>query len=315
MADKTRARPGKAKVPDSDERAAQMLKALPDLDTGSGLFDSPAAQAYSCYASIPEPAAGEEARAQKTLHIVPDGKLWPTTDAASLVAPQGEAAHDMLRAHILGEYFPCIGARSAFMQGTYRFGFYKEIGHLSSVAAMGRDLRRFTTEYEQIGNFTTFIAAFKRPASTSEDQFEKLLWKHLQTLHNHDGDGWDPHYSPDPENPGFAFSFNGHAFFVVGMHPGASRFSRRNAYPILIFNPESQIRRLKDAGALDRFANTVRDRDTLYQGSINPSLPVNADSTGGEAAVYSGKHNPPDGTWKCPFHTRQAVLDKAARKK
>lgn len=311
MSDKTGATApgGKAKVPDIDERAAEMLAAVSEMDTGAALFDTAVAQHFSCYSAIPEPKKGEEQRVQKTLRVVPDGLLWPSDDG-TLIPPQGEAAHDMLRAHILGEYFPCIGARSAFMQGTYRFGFYKELGHLSSVAAMGRDLRRFTTEYEQIGLFTTFIAAFKGPQSTSEQQFEDTLWKHLQQLHNHDGDTWDPHYSADPENPGFAFSFNGHAFFVVGMHSGASRFSRRNAYPILIFNPESQIRRLKEAGALERFAGQVRKRDELYQGSINPSLPTDSSTTGGEARVYSGKENTAASGWKCPFHTRAAVLDK-----
>ena len=111
-------------------------------------------------------------------------------------------------------------------------------------------------EYERIGDFTTFVAVFQTPQLTTEDQFEKLLWRHLQLLHNHDIDDWDPNYSPDPRDPHFAFSFQGQAFFVVGMHAGSSRYTRRLAFPALIFNPESQILRLKEAGMIERFAGT-----------------------------------------------------------
>lgn len=289
------------KVPDADERAASILATLPDLADPTDLFDQGQAQAYSSYAGILEPQTGDDPRAQKVLRYVPQGKLWPEK-SDSFIDPQGEAAHDMLRAHILGEYYPCIGARSAFASGSYRVGFYKELAHLSAVAAMGRDLRRFTGEFEKIGDFTTFIAFFKKPQLTSEDEFETLFWRHLQMLADHDNSPWDPHYSSDPEADNFAFSFNKTAFFVIGMHAGASRFSRRFAFPALVFNPESQIRRLKEQGILEKFARTVRERDTLYQGSINPSLPVSGNSTGGEARVYSGKAHPAGEIWKCPFH-------------
>jgi hypothetical protein len=296
-------------VPEADERARALLSALPELDgPATGLFDRREAQVYSCYAGIENPRGdGADKHGGKILRVIPPGRLWPE-QSDSPIAPQGEAAHDMLRAHILGEYFPCIGARSAFSQGTYRFGFYKELAHLSTVASMGRDLRRFTDEYEELGDFTTFVAVFKHPQLTSEDDFERLFWRHLQKLHDNDGDTWDPHYDADPEGAHFGFSFNGKAFFVVGMHAGASRFSRRFAFPSLIFNPESQIRRLKEASMLERFAAQVRQRDTLYQGSINPSLPTDANSTGGEARVYSGKKHTEGDGWKCPFHPRPAVL-------
>ena len=287
----------------------ELLDLLPELKKpGTEIFDSAEAQARSCYSGIEKPKRGDDHRGQKTLRIVPKGKLWPTKDC-DLIYPQGEAAHDMLRGHILGEHFPCIGARAAFMQGTYRFGFYMEMGSIRSIAAMGRDLRRFVGEYERIGKFTTFVAAFQNPRGTTEDEFEKLLWRHLQMLHDHDQDEWDPNYSPDSNDPHFAFSFWGCAFFVVGMHARSSRYSRTLAFPTLIFNPESQILKLKEAGALDNFAFTVRERDTLYQGEINPSLPTDSSTSGGEARVYSGKNNPEGTDWSCPFHTRKEVLE------
>lgn len=286
-----------------------MLDSLPELARMTGsLFDRHEACAYSCYSGIRQPKSGDTPHGQKILQIVPEGQLWPD-DNDPVIPPQGEAAHDMLRAYILGEYYPCVGARAAFAKGTYRFGFYKELAHISAVAAMGRDLRRFVKEYEQLGDFTTFIAVFKHPQIVDEVEFEKLLWRHLQTLHDNDINDWDPHYACSPKEKNFGFSFHGKAFFVVGMNPGASRFSRRFTFPALVFNPESQIRKLKEQGGLEAFAQTVRMRDTLYQGSINPSLPADASTTGGEARVYSGKKHTDGDGWVCPFSPRPAIVE------
>ena len=64
---------------------------------------------------------------------------------------------------------------------------------------MGRDLRRFVGEQtrfaslrdylhegEAFGQFTSFVAVFRQPVPTSEEQFEDLLWQHLQLLHDHE---------------------------------------------------------------------------------------------------------------------------------
>jgi FPC/CPF motif-containing protein YcgG len=296
-------------LPDVEERGRQMLDSLPELSRPrpGAIFDQPEAQAFSCYAAILPPKDHSDPHHQHLLRVVPPGKLWPEKGDQP-IPPLGETAHDQLRATILNEYFPCIGARAAFAQGTYRFGYYKELGHLSSMAAMGRDLRRFVTEYEQLGDFSSFIAVFKYPQNSTETSFETLLWRHLQMLHDNDINEWDPHYSPNPTDANFAFSFFGKAFFVVGMHPGASRFARRITFNTLVFNPESQIRRLKEEGILQRFAHTVRERDTLYQGCPNPSLPAETDTSGGEARVYSGRLHVPGDGWVCPFKPRANLV-------
>lgn len=298
-------------VDDEEQRAKNFKRLFPELLKGEDedLFERAEAQAYSCYAGIVKPQEHDNHHRGKRLHIIPPDKLWPDKEDA-LIPPLGEAAHDMLRAFILGEYFPCIGGRAAFHEGTYRMGFYKQLGHLTSVAAMGRDLRRFIGEYKRLGEYTTFAAIFKKPQNTSEEHFEKLLWQHLQMLHDHDGDDWDPHYSPKPDDDNFAFSFHGEAFFVLGMHPGASRFARRFGYATLFFNPESQIRALREHGMLERYARQIRKNDTLFQGDVNPSLPHDGSTTGGEARVYSGKAHPPETEFKCPFHAKLEVLKK-----
>lgn len=300
----------KKAVPDIDQRAKEFKLHLPELsEPSSDFFERLEAQAYSCYAGIEKPENGDNPHTNKLLREIPPDKLWPDANDP-LIPPLGEAAHDMLRSFILGEYYPCIGARAAFTEGTYRMGFYKHMAHLSSVAAMGRDLKRFIGEYHEIGGYTSFVAVFKYPQISTEEHFESILWKHLQMMHDHDIDEWDPHYSSNPDDPTFAFSFQGEAFFVVGMHPGSSRFSRRFGYVTLVFNPESQIRHLKEHGMLERFAEVVRTRDTLFQGERNPSLPADGSTTGGEARVYSGKAHPAGTQYHCPFHPRPEVQDK-----
>lgn len=292
----------------------EVASALDNEGEHRSLFDTAIASAFSCYSGIIRPDAHPEgahplfdSQRAGRLYIVPPGELWPNVQGRR-VPPLAQTAHDMFRSHILGENFPCLGARAALHQGTYRFGFYKEMAHLGSVAAMGRDLQRFVAEYHQLGEFTTFIASFGKPQSTNEAEFEDLLWRHLQMLHEHDGDTWDPHYGADPNGTNFAFSFAGDAFFVVGVHPGASRFSRIGAVPTLVFNPESQIRRLKEEGALEAFTDKIRRRDIAYQGGINPSIPTQKGTTGGEARVYSGKEHREGEEWKCPFSPRPEVI-------
>jgi FPC/CPF motif-containing protein YcgG len=279
----------------------------------------PIATAFSTYSSA-LPLNKEERGARSaplTLYRLRRNEMWPT-EQDDHVEPWAQTVHDMLRGHIGGPYFPCLGARASMAERTYRVGYYRNLAHPSSVSAMARDLRRFVNEYEQIAapetGFTSFISLFKYPQCTSEDEFEKLLFSHLQQLHEYDNSAWDPLYSADPAEGHFAFSFGGKAFFIVGMHAGASRLSRLLPRPALIFNPESQIQRLKREGHLLHFAQSVRKRDVRYQGNFNPSLPADPNSSGGEANVYSGKHHASGDGWKCPFAPRPELLKPSDKK-
>jgi uncharacterized protein len=294
-------------VPDPDKIDA-LIRRLGD-DHLHDEFDTPMARAFGRYCSPLKPVHEDGNRDRTlTLYRLGTGDLWPSPSDEH-AEPWAQTVHDMLRSHITGQFFPCLGARGAFAHCSYRVGYYQEMAHPSAVAAMGRDLRRFVNEYRQLGEFCSFVSLYKYPQSTSEDQFEELLFKHLQMLHDADRSPWDPNYSPDPDNPKFAFSFAGCAFFIVGMHSGSSRLSRGLWRPALIFNPESQIRRLQETGLIDKFAENTRTRDIRYQGSINPSLPADYKTTGGEARVYSGKKHPEGTHWKCPFHPRPDLLE------
>ena len=107
----------------------------------------------------------------------------------------------------------------------------------------------------------------------------------------------------DPGNPHFSLSFGGEAFFVVGLHPQASRPARRFAHPALVFNLHDQFERLRRDGRYERMREAILTRDEELAGSINPMLSRHGEAS--EAAQYSGREVDPD--WVAPFHDPRAA--------
>jgi Uncharacterized conserved protein len=129
--------------------------------------------------------------------------------------------------------------------------------------------------------------------------FERLLFSRLQGIHESDARShpWDPAVSDDPDDPAFSMSVGGKAFYVVGLHPGASRPGRRLAHPALVFNLHSQFEFLRSQGRYDRLKSAIIEQDIERNGSANPMLAVHGASS--EAVQYSGRHV--EGQWRCPF--------------
>jgi FPC/CPF motif-containing protein YcgG len=135
------------------------------------------------------------------------------------------------------------------------------------------------------------------------------LWRQLQYLHGADAEhfGWDPNVSSDPRDPHFSFSFGGRAFYVIGMHGQNSRVARRFPWPALVFNPHEQFQRLRTDGKWRRMQRSIRARELVLQGSVNPMLSDFGEES--EARQYSGRTVPEDwtpplggnGGGKCPF--------------
>ena len=209
--------------------------------------------------------------------------------------------HDGFRALVLNERFACVGGRSAVRQNAYRFGLYERMGARSSSAALALDLRAFIEDNDLQGqDLTAFVASFVEPVPADEQTFEGLLWTTLQQLNDGDLEPWSPDGRADPADPAFSFSFAGTSFFIVGLHAGSSRFSRRFAWSTLVFNPHAQFDRLRQQGRYDRFRNAIRARDSSLQGTVNPMLRDFGEQS--EARQYSGRAVGDD--WKCPFHAR-----------
>jgi len=196
--------------------------------------------------------------------------------------------------------YPCVGAKSAIHTNQYRFGIYGQMGTQETTTALGKDLITYIKETVELNSqYMSMIAVFTDEVD-SELDFENRLWQQLQKLHDSEKNKpWDTAVGNNPKEKDFSFSFNGTAFFVVGLHPHASRKSRRFGYSAMAFNLHRQFEQLRDHDLYEKMKNTIRDREINYDGSINPML--NDHGEGLEAPQYSGRKVDKD--WKCPFHT------------
>ena len=220
-----------------------------------------------------------------------------SSDAAAVLA------HDGFRAAILSPAFACVAGAAAVRAGNYRFASFPALGEPGSIAELAAGLREFIAEFPLSPElFATYVASFREPGSLSPAAFESLLWDTLQGLHDLDTVGWDPAVSRDPDDPAFSFSFHGRSFFIVGMHPGADRWTRRLAWPTLVFNAHDQFEQLRRAGRYGPLQRTIRRREQRLQGSYNPMLDDHGSQS--EARQYSGRMV--DAGWRCPFHSREA---------
>ncbi len=197
-----------------------------------------------------------------------------------------------------GDY-PCVMAKSALRRGGVAFHAYPTLD-ASAADALARDLALFAHAPEPERGVRSFVAVFGGDAPASERAFEERLWAMLSALHARDGAGWDPAVSADPDHPEFSFSFAGRAFYVVGMHPRASRPARRLGHPALVFNPHEQFERLRREGRYAKVRGLIRERDRAWAGSVNPML----DDFGvrSEARQYAGRAVGEG--WQCPFAAR-----------
>ncbi|HZM80842.1 MAG TPA: guanitoxin biosynthesis heme-dependent pre-guanitoxin N-hydroxylase GntA [Candidatus Limnocylindrales bacterium] len=210
-------------------------------------------------------------------------------------------AHDGFKAIALSKAFACVAGAAAVRADNYRFLTYDELGSSESTGKLAVDLRDFIADFPlSPDRFASFIASFKGPSGLSAIDFEKHLWGTLQCLHDLDEIDWDPTVSSDPQDVKFSFSFHGRSFFVVGMHPASPRWTRRLAWPTLVFNAHAQFEELRRMGRFESLQRTIRRRDSRLQGSPNPALTDYGMQS--EAKQYGGRVVEPD--WKCPLVVR-----------
>lgn len=216
---------------------------------------------------------------------------------------RNSAPAQLMRDFIANPTFPCVGAKSALNKGRLQLQEFGALGDPTVTPALHAALVQYSRDYPEPGMTpVTFIAAFERELM-DEHRFEQRLWRQLQALHELDCTrdiAWAPEVTDDPERNEFSFSIGGRAFFVVGMHPGASRLARRAPMPCLVFNFHEQFELLKQSGKYTGMQDAIRARDIALQGSINPVLARFGESS--EARQYSGRAVEAD--WQCPFHSK-----------
>jgi FPC/CPF motif-containing protein YcgG len=208
------------------------------------------------------------------------------------------------RSFITYPSFPCGGAKAALKRDGMRFivarDFRSAWDDLRIIPALFDLAASYRAEPEL---FQSLVVLFEKGAPRDEQRFEQGLWTRLQSLSDKDewlGQRGDPRVAHDPDDPHFAMSFGGEAFFVVGLHPQASRPARRFATPAMVFNLHDQFETLRSDGRYDKLRASILERDEAIAGSINPMLAQHGIVSA--ARQYSGRAVEPG--WRCPYSGR-----------
>lgn len=209
--------------------------------------------------------------------------------------------HDLIFEKIEDPDYPCVGAKSAAATG------HLQIINIRDIRCPGDDAKIFSQITEFIQRMkqepdalqSLIVVSAANPAFT-ERAFETALWTRLQALTDLDCDkGWapDPSICSDPKDANFGMSFAGHAFYIIGLHPGSSRPARRFPSPAIVFNSRRQFTALRERGVFKTMSEKIMARDALYSGSKNPMFGVHGEIS--EARQYSGRSVSKN--WTCPF--------------
>jgi FPC/CPF motif-containing protein YcgG len=205
-----------------------------------------------------------------------------------------------LRAFVASPDFPCVGAKAALRRHQLEILVVPDIRHGGSDKLITRRLQDFAIRHD--GDDTMFVSQaviFQNDTQLSEAEFETHLWQRLTSLHAIDRQDyqWDPSVDSDPDSPHFSLSIGGKGFFVVGLHPNASRAARRFRHPTLVFNLHAQFEKLRQEGRYETIRNKTIERDIALQGSANPMLARHGEASA--AKQFSGRAV--SSNWKCPF--------------
>lgn len=197
--------------------------------------------------------------------------------------------------------YPCLGAKSVFRRDSVRHLVLDDLAADGAAERILRELGDFAELVQRDEGFHSFVVTFRRPTGVDEPTFERLLWNLLQQIHDGDDEPWAPNVSADPSNPHFAFSAGGNAYFVVGLHPGASRIARRAPLPTVVFNPHAQFEQLRESGRFEGMRSQIRRRDRELQGTVNPMVADHGETS--EALQYSGRVH--DAGWEPPLEVHE----------
>jgi len=227
-----------------------------------------------------------------------------------MLQPTDDRDHPLARrfdAFVRDPAFPCVGAKSALAKGQIRIVVGRDMRSAWDDLRIYPNLLDLAWTYAREPSlFHSLAVVFEEDSGLDEEGFERCLWERLESLTRKDdfhGQIADPRVSADPGDPHFSLSFGGEAFFVVGLHPRASRPARRFERPALVFNLHDQFEQLRASGVYDKMRSTILARDIALAGDVNPMLARHG--TMSEARQYSGRAVGND--WVCPFAGRSGV--------
>lgn len=208
---------------------------------------------------------------------------------------------ESLLSHIQHRTFPCVGAKSALATDNLQIETaWSLTSAWNDIQIHGKLLewsKRYTVDPSGLRSLAVVFAG---PTNLSERQFESAMWERLQSLAAKDewrGQSYCNDVSSDPDDPHFSLSYGNQAYFVVGLHPHASRTARRTKFPTLVFNLHDQFEKLREEQRYERMRQAILARDQKLDGTINPMLARHGEQS--EARQYSGRQV--DDEWRCPF--------------
>lgn len=225
------------------------------------------------------------------------------TRTTAITAPPAYRAEELaahLRRFVEAPEFPCVGAKAALRRHQLEIVVASDIRSPSCDVLITRRLQEFAIRHDSGDSiFVSQAVIFENAPPLSEDAFETHLWQRLTALHVIDRRDfhWDPKVDSDPSSPHFSLSIGGKGFFVVGLHPKASRAARRFRYPTMVFNMHAQFERLREDGRYEPMRRKTIERDIALDGTVNPMLARHGE--GPVAAQFSGRRVGRD--WTCPF--------------
>ena len=227
--------------------------------------------------------------------------LYPVDDSRHPLAKR-------FRAFVRDPDFPCVGAKSALAKDQMRIVVGRDMCSAWDDLRIYPNLLDLASSYAREPTlFHSLAILFETDNELDEEAFEQCLWARLESLTDKDdfhGQPADPRVSADPGDPHFSLSFGGEAFFVVGLHPRASRPARRFERPALIFNLHDQFEQLRASGVYNKMRSTIIARDVALAGDANPMLARHGSIS--EARQYSGRAVAAD--WACPFAGRSGAF-------
>ncbi|MEJ7645667.1 MAG: guanitoxin biosynthesis heme-dependent pre-guanitoxin N-hydroxylase GntA [Chryseolinea sp.] len=204
------------------------------------------------------------------------------------------------RSFIDTKEFPCIAAKAALARQQISCLVVDHLACPKDDHAITRFLHAFIDTFRDASElYNSAAVIFKGPTTTTEEEFDNLFWDRLQALSDIDAARYlyDNRVGNDPEHSSFSFSIKQEAFYIIGLHPAASRLARRFDYPVIVFNPHSQFEQLREANKYEPMKKAIRNRDVTFSGTVNPML--SDFGTNSEVLQYSGRQY--GNNWKCPF--------------
>lgn len=217
-----------------------------------------------------------------------------------------DAGQEELCARIAAADFPCVGAKSALARGTLKTLVCHSLASGWDDVRIHRELMDWAEGYKaDTAGLRSLAVVFAGPDDLDEASFEELMWERIQSFADKDhwlGQRYDHRVSADQADPHFSLSFGGEAFFVVGLHPNASRPARRFPRPTLVFNLHAQFATLREEGKYERMRDKIIARDVALAGTHNPMLARHGEAS--EARQYSGRMV--EEGWRCPFRDKRA---------